>query len=103
MGYLFLVLGILLGVSAQLCVKMSKGFKVMIPTFFSFLLFISCFYFISLATNYLEVGVVFAIWAGITIVCTTLLGIILFGESNNKRKMFSILCIIIGVVLLELV
>lgn len=103
MGYLFLVIGIILGVSAQMSVKLSKGFKVKIPTLFAFILFIVCIYFISLATKYLEVGIVFAIWAGITIVCTTVLGVILFGESNNKRKMLSILSIIIGVVILELV
>jgi len=103
MGYIFLVLSIILGVSGQMCVKMSKGFKVKLPTASAFVLFISCIYFVSLSTIFFEVGIVFAIWAGLTIVCTTLLGIFIFGESKSRRKIISILSIMIGVILLELV
>lgn len=103
MGYVFLVLGILLGVTGQMCVKLSKGFKVKIPTVSAFVSFIACIYFISLATKYIEVGIVFSIWAGLTIVCTTLLGIILFGESKSRRKIISIISIMAGVVLLDMI
>lgn len=101
MGYVFLAIGIILGISGQLCVKLSNGFKAKIATCCAFLLFISCIYFISLAATTMEVGVVFATWAGLTIVCTTLLGIVIFGESNNRRKILSILSILAGVVILE--
>lgn len=103
MGYVFMVLGILLGVTGQMCVKLSQGFRVKIPTLSAFVSFIACIYFISLTTKFFEVGIVFAIWAGLTIVCTTLLGIILFGESKNRRKIISIISIMAGVVLLEMI
>lgn len=103
MGYVFLVLGILLGITGQMCVKLSQGFRVKIPTFSAFVSFIVCIYFIALTTKYFEVGIVFAIWAGLTIVCTTLLGIILFDESKNRRKIISIISIMTGVVLLEMI
>lgn len=103
MGYVFLGLGILLGVTGQIFVKMSQGFKVKAPTFFAFLSFIVCIYFISLATNSLEVGIVFAIWAGLTIVCTTMIGILFFSESRNIKKIISIISIISGVIILKMI
>ena len=103
MAYGFLGLGILFGVIGQLFVKMSKGFKVKRPTVFAFIAFIVCIYFISLAIKELEVGLVFAIWAGLTIVCTTILGIIFFEESKSLHKMISILSIIVGVIILKMV
>ncbi|WP_445487418.1 DMT family transporter [Niallia sp. 03133] len=101
MGYLFLAISLILGVSGQLCVKLSKGFKVLLPTIGAFLLFIPCIYFVSLTTKYFEMGIVFAIWAGLTIVSTTLLGIYLFKESKSTRKLVSVGLIIIGVVILK--
>lgn len=103
MGYLFLFFSIMLGVSGQMCVKMSRGFKVKLPTIGAFVLFIGCIYFVSRATMYIEVGIVFAIWAGLTIVSTTILGILFFNESKDKRKIYSILSIMAGVILLKLV
>ena len=81
MGYVFLTIGLVLGIAGQMCVKLSKGFKQTFPTIGAFLLFIACIYFISLTTHYFEMGIVFAIWAGLTIASTTLLGIYIFKES----------------------
>lgn len=103
MAYVFLGLGVLFGVTGQVFVKMSKGFKVKKPTICAFIAFIVCIYFISLAIKELEVGMVFAIWAGLTIVCTTVFGIIYFGESKSIHKIISILSIIIGVIILKMV
>lgn len=103
MAYVFLGLGILFGVTGQLFVKMSQGFKVKRPTVCAFIAFIVCTYFISLAIKELEVGMVFAIWAGLTIVCTTVLGIIYFEESKSIHKIVSILSIIMGVIILKMV
>jgi small multidrug resistance pump len=46
-------------------------------------------------------GIVFTIWAGLTIVSTTLLGIYIFKESKNKRKIISVTLIITGVIILK--
>ncbi|MGP7817667.1 DMT family transporter [Niallia sp. 01092] len=101
MGYVFLTISLILGVSSQMCVKLSKGFKVLLPTIGAFLLLIVCIYFVSLTTKYFEMGVVFAIWAGLTVASTTLLGIYIFKESKSTRKLVSVALIIIGVVILK--
>ncbi|MCM3021189.1 multidrug transporter EmrE-like cation transporter [Priestia megaterium] len=101
MGYVFLTIGLVLGIAGQMCVKLSKGFRQTFPTIGAFLLFIACIYFISLTTHYFEMGIVFAIWAGLTIASTTLLGIYIFKESKNKRKIISVTLIITGVIILQ--
>ncbi|AJI20559.1 QacE family quaternary ammonium compound efflux SMR transporter [Priestia megaterium] len=101
MGYVFLTMGLVLGIAGQMCVKLSKGLRQTVPTIGAFLLFIACIYFISLTTHYFEIGIVFAIWAGLTIVSTTLLGIYIFKESKNKRKIISVTLIITGVIILK--
>ncbi|MCM3772302.1 MULTISPECIES: DMT family transporter [Priestia] len=101
MGYVFLTIGLVLGISGQMCVKLSKGFRQTFPTIGAFLLFITCIYFISLTTRYFEMGIVFAIWAGLTIASTTLLGIYIFKESKNTRKIISVTLIITGVIILK--
>lgn len=103
MGYLFLLTGIAFGVTGQMCVKMSKGFERIVPSVSAFLSFIICMYFISMSVNYFEIGIVFAIWSGLTIVATTLLGIILFGEAKSRKKIISITSILIGVLLLKMI
>jgi multidrug transporter EmrE-like cation transporter len=101
MGYVFLTIGLVLGIAGQMCVKLSKGFRQSFPTIGAFVLFIACIYFISLTTNYFEMGIVFSIWAGLTIASTTLLGIYIFKESKNKRKIISVTLIITGVIILK--
>ncbi|MFP7733382.1 DMT family transporter [Priestia aryabhattai] len=101
MGYVFLTIGLVLGIAGQMCVKLSKGFRQSFPTIGAFVLFIAGIYFISLTTNYFEMGIVFSIWAGLTIASTTLLGIYIFKESKNKRKIISVTLIITGVIILK--
>ncbi|MEK1832888.1 SMR family transporter [Priestia megaterium] len=94
MGYVFLTMGLVLGIAGQMCVKLSKGFRQTVPTIGAFLLFIACIYFISLTTHYFEMGIVFAIWAGLTIVSTTLLGIYIFKESKTKERLSRLLLLL---------
>lgn len=96
MGYVFLTIGLVLGIAGQMCVKLSKGFRETVPTIGAFLLFIACIYFISLTTHYFEMGIVFAIWAGLTIASTTLLGIYIFKESKTKERVSPLLLLLQG-------
>src|SRR5699024_11317554 len=68
MGYASLSLGIIFAIFAQMCVKMSKGFKVLLPTLTAFILFIFTNFFISSAIRYFEMGIVYAVWSALTII-----------------------------------
>jgi quaternary ammonium compound-resistance protein SugE len=60
------------------------------------------FYFLSLALKTLPIGTAYAIWTGIGAVGTAILGIFLFGESGDWKRIVCILLIVSGIVGLKL-
>lgn len=59
-------------------------------------------FFLSLALVTLDVGVGYAIWSGMGAVGIVLLGVLLFNERLNRRKLLGIAAVLVGVVGLEL-
>jgi small multidrug resistance pump len=57
---------------------------------------------LALVVRSLEVGVVYAIWAGTGTAIVALLGILAFGESVTVLKTAGLVCIVMGVVALNL-
>ncbi|WP_261308835.1 multidrug efflux SMR transporter, partial [Staphylococcus aureus] len=53
------------------------------------------------AMKYLPLNISYATWAGLGLVLTTLVSVIIFKENINLISIFSITLIIIGVVLLN--
>jgi paired small multidrug resistance pump len=60
------------------------------------------FFFLSLAMNVLPMGTAYAIWTGIGTAGSALLGILLFHESADLRRLAFISCILCGAVGLKL-
>ncbi|MEI3518210.1 MAG: SMR family transporter [Clostridia bacterium] len=56
---------------------------------------------LSTAAKTLPLGIAYAVWTGLGTVFTVLFGIIVFGESRNKRMLFMIM-VVAGVVGLRL-
>ncbi|MCF8010408.1 MAG: hypothetical protein K9L17_01645 [Clostridiales bacterium] len=73
----------------------------MIPAFYSFFAYDFCIFFLSATVQYLEIGIVYAVWSGATISITTFTGIIFFNESKTVQKLCSIFLVTIGVILLH--
>lgn len=61
------------------------------------------FILLSLAMREISMGTAYAIWTGIGAVGSTLVGMIFFGESKNKIRIFLIFLIIASVVGLKLI
>ena len=59
------------------------------------------FLLLSTAMKYLPLNISYATWAGLGLVLTTLVSVIIFKENINLISIFSITLIIIGVVLLN--
>jgi len=57
---------------------------------------------LSVAVKKLDIGVIYAIWAGCGVALVTLLGMALFGEPLTLTKVLFILLILVGVVGLNL-
>lgn len=78
--------------------KLSKGFTQIVPSVFMFLFYAASFVMLTLALKKIEVGVAYAVWAGVGTALIATVGILYFHESTSILKIVSILLIIIGVV-----
>jgi quaternary ammonium compound-resistance protein SugE len=61
------------------------------------------FYFLSQALKTLPIGTGYAVWTGIGIIGTTILGILLFNESLDLGRIICIFLIFSGVIGLKLI
>lgn len=102
MSWFYLALAIVLEVTGTTCMKLSQGFTRPLPSVLVFVLYIVSFSFMILALKKMELGVVYAIWAGLGTALIALIGIVWFQESASLLKIVSILFIVLGVVGLRL-
>ena len=102
MYWFYLAMAILLEVMGTTCMKLSEGFTRTIPSVLVFVLYMVSFAFMILALKKMELGVVYAIWAGLGTALIAIIGIVWFQESMSLLKIASILFIVLGVVGLRL-
>ena len=102
MGTLFLLISLLFAVAGNTSVKLSKGFQKRMASISSFILYGVCLYFLTLSVQYMDISIAYAIWSGVTIASTTLIGILFFHEMFSKGKVVSIVLIIVGVIAMKL-
>ncbi len=101
MKYVFLGLAICLEVIGSSFLFKSNGFSKLIPSIITVLAFGGCFYFFSHALKSIPLGVAYAIWAGLGIVLTALVSIIVFKQKIDEPAMLGMLLIVIGVVVIN--
>ncbi|HLR18880.1 MAG TPA: multidrug efflux SMR transporter [Staphylococcus sp.] len=103
MAYLYLVIAIITEVTGTVSLKSSEGFSRLYPSLSAIISFVICFYFFSLAMKYLPLGLSYATWAGLGLVLSTMLAIIVFNEHLNVTGVVAIVFILTGIVLLNTV
>ncbi|HDF4794305.1 MULTISPECIES: quaternary ammonium compound efflux SMR transporter QacG [Staphylococcaceae] len=101
MHYLYLVIAIATEITGTSFLKTSEGFTKLWPTLGTLFSFGICFYFLSLTIKYLPLNITYATWAGLGLVLTTVVSVIIFKENVNLISIISIGLIVIGVVLLN--
>ncbi|MBN9654082.1 multidrug efflux SMR transporter [Halobacillus sp. GSS1] len=99
MGYL--ILSLVFATIGNISVKLSSGFKRIIPSITAFVFIGACLYFLTLSVQTIEVGIAYAIWSGVSIMATTIFGILLFNEKASRRKFLFIILIILGVMIIK--
>jgi len=82
--------------------KASNGFTKVLPTIGTFLGYIICFSFLSIALKKIDMSVAYAVWSAVGIVVVSGIGIFIFKENISVLKIISILFIVLGVVGLNL-
>lgn len=83
--------------------KYSQGFSKLWPSVITVGAMAISIYLLAMALKDLPLGIAYAIWTGIGIIGTVILGIILFQESKDLLKILFVLMIIAGIVGLRLV
>lgn len=82
--------------------KYSHGFTVLPATIIAVITYIASAVFLSLALRWLPLGTAYAIWVGIGIIGTSVLGVALFGERLTVSHILCIAIILCGVIGLKL-
>ncbi|AZV43486.1 DMT family transporter [Peribacillus asahii] len=101
MGYLWLAIAIIAEVFGSSMLKLTGGFKKLVPTIGVIIGYGIAFYALSLSLSYLPLGVAYAIWAGAGTALTALVGVVVYKEGLDMKKSLGILLVIGGVVLLK--
>ena len=101
MHYLYLFISIATEIIGTSFLKTSEGFTKLWPTLGTLLSFGICFYFLSLTIKFLPLNITYATWAGLGLVLTTIISVIVFKENVNLISIISIGLIVKGVVLLN--
>lgn len=102
MGYLLLAGAIVFEVFGTTMMKMSNGFSVILPTIACVIGYILCFFFLGKALEHIELGIAYAVWAGLGIVLTVIVALLLFGDTITLPVIIGIVLILAGVVAVNL-
>jgi len=102
MGYFYLAIAIIGELIGTTRLKMSQGFSKWGIGIVALIAYVICFYFFSKSLKIIDLGVAYAIWSGVGIVITTIIGIIIWKEKVNLITILAITMIIIGIMLLNL-
>lgn len=102
MSWIYLFIAGLFEIGWAVGLKYTEGFTKLWPSLATIITMILSFYFLSTAVKTIPIGTAYAIWTGIGAVGTSILGMILFGESKELIRIFFILLIVIGIIGLKL-
>lgn len=100
-GYIYLTVSIIGEIFATTMLKMSEGFSILLPSIGVIFGYALSFYCLSLCLKTIPLSLAYAIWSGIGTALTALIGVVVWGEVITVLKVFGILMIIGGVVLLN--
>ena len=96
-GYFFLLLSIILGITANGFLKTTQGFTNIYPTIVCVTSIILCLFCLAKAMMTIPVGFTYATYGGLTITAVTIIGILKYNQTPNIYGMLGIALIIIGV------
>ena len=100
-GYLYLLLAIIFGITSNGFLKTTNGFTNLVPTIMCIITIVICIFFLAKAMMIIPVGFTYATYGGLTITAVTLFGIFKYNQIPNVFGITGITLIIIGVILVN--
>lgn len=107
-GWVYLALAICLEVAAATCLKLSNGIPGLdanarvLPFVLMLAFYVVCFLCMSKSLQYIQLGVMYALWAGLGTILVACVGVWLFNDTMPGVKIAGIGLIIIGVAMVNL-
>jgi small multidrug resistance pump len=100
--WLMLALAITSELIGETALKAAGGFKRLGPSIVVFVCFILSYVFLSVSILVLPLSIAYAVWSGVGVFATALIGIWLFREHLTRPKILGMVLIVVGTVLLNL-
>ena len=97
MRWIYLFIAGALEITWAVAMKMSNGFTLRIPSIITGVCYIASAVFLAISLKQLPLGTAYAMWTGMGIVGTTLLGIFLFHEKLSVPQVICVMLIVIGI------
>lgn len=102
MSWIYLLIAGIFEVCWAIGMKYSHGFTQLWPSVFTIGTFVISFVLLTIAVKNLPVGTAYAVWTGIGILGTTILGMVLLGEPRNVARLICLSLIFIGIIGLKM-
>lgn len=100
-AFVLLLIAIVSEVFGSSMLKVSNGFKRILPSLGIVIGYGIAFYALSISLKTLSLGVAYAIWAGLGTALTAVVGFTIYKEKFSSKKLIGLLLIIGGVILLN--
>lgn len=101
-AWFFLFVAGLLEVAWAFFMKKSDGFTILYPSILTFITVLASFYLLSISVKTLPLGTSYAIWSGIGILGTFIIGIMFLGETATLMRSIAALMIVSGLILMKI-
>ena len=101
LGYIYLLLAVILGITSNGFLKTTNGFTNLVPTIMCIITIVICIFFLAKAMMIIPVGFTYATYGGLTITAVTLFGIFKYNQMPNVFGIIGITLIIVGVILVN--
>ena len=100
--YIYLVLAVVAETVGTSALQASQQFTRVWPSVLVVLAYGVAFYLLSLALKFIPVGVLYAVWSGVGIVCIAMIGWLVFRQSLDLPALLGIALIIAGIAVIQL-
>lgn len=97
MRWIYLLIAGAFEITWAVAMKMSNGFSVLMPSIIAGVGYIASAVFLAIALKQLPLGTAYAMWTGMGIVGTTLLGVFLFHEKLSVPQVICVILIVVGI------
>ena len=102
LAYGFLAIAIVSEVTGATFLAKSEGFSKPLPTIITLICFGIAFYFLSQVIKTIPLGIAYAIWSGVGIVLTAIIGYFILGNKLDLPAIVGMSLIVLGVIVINL-